>query len=244
LKIGRCCEKLKMFSEAFAFYKKSLDITKDYIWGLYYLGTLHIRTGRREEGLKFLRQAVDQSYENTEIVIRYCEELIKDNDNLDVAINVLTKTPELITENMDLMLILAKAYEKKDDNAKAIEVLEEAMMNKGFNSNPNKMFHLGLLYEKTMSFNKAIGIYKNILSINKDHIPSLCHLGGILSHAKEYKRAMKYFKYALSVDESLPFAHYGIGKIYQANNQIEEAMESYNKCLELDTKFYKYINVC
>jgi tetratricopeptide (TPR) repeat protein len=240
LKIGRCYEKMKMFNEAFLYYKKSLEITKDFLWGLYYLGSIYIRTGRRDEGLKFLKLAVDKNSQNSEIIIKYCEELIKDIDEVDNAINILTKSLDTISENSEILILLAKSYEKKENYAKAVEILEEAMILKDFNTNPKRMLYLGLLYEKALNFNKAVGLYKSILNVNKDHIPSLCHLASILLHAKEFKRAMKYYKYALSINDNLVFAHFGIGKIYQGNGQVEDAMKCFNKVLELDSKNHKY----
>ena len=73
-------------------------------------------------------------------------------------------------------------------------------------------------------YNKAINVYKTILTNDHGQIVALCHLASILSHAKEYKRAIKYYKHALSIDENLSFAHFGIGKIYQVNNLIEDFM--------------------
>lgn len=229
-----------MFNEAFAYYKKSLEITKDFLWGLYYLGSLYIRTGRRDEGLKYLKLSVEKNSQNSEIIIKYCEELIKDFDEVDNVITILSKCRDTITENSEILILLAKSYEKKENFSKAVEVLEEAMVLKDFNTNPKKMLYLGLLYEKALNFNKAINLYKSILTVNKDHIPALCRLASILLHAKEFKRAMKYYKYALTIEENLVSAHFGIGKIYQSNVQLEEAMRCYNKVLELDSKNFKY----
>ena len=239
VKIGRCCEKLSLYNEAILYYLKSLEITKDFLWGSFYLGLLYITIGRRDEGTKYLKLANDKNYQNSEIIHKYCSELIKDNDEIDTAIDILTKSLEYFSENCEILILLSKAFENKENYSKAIEVLEQAMLLKEFNSSVSRMLSLGILYEKGQNFNKAMNIYKNILSINKDHIPALCHLASILSHAKEYKRSMKYYKYALSVEENLSFAHFGIGKIYQANNQIEDAMIHYNKCIQNDTKNHK-----
>lgn len=242
VKIGRCYEKKKEYYQALANYKNSLEITKDYIWGIFYMGLILIKTGRKDEGIKCLKQAYEQNNNNinkTEIVIKYCEELIKDDDEIDVAIIILTKTIEAINDNSDIIILLSKAYEKKQNYVKAIEVLEEGLKIKDFYTNANKMFQLGVLYEKGQNFSKAISLYKNILIINKDHLQTLCHLASILSHAKEFKRAMKYYKYALTIDENLSFAHFGIGKIYQSTNQIQDALKYYNICLENDSKNHK-----
>ena len=242
VKIGRCFEKKKEYNQSLVNYKNSLELTKDFIWGIFYLGLLLIKIGRKDEGFKYLKQAYEQNNNNinkTEIVKKYCEELIKYDDEIDVAIVILSKTIETVLDNSDILVLLSKAYEKKENYIKAIEVLEEALKIKNFYTNANKMFQLGLLYEKGQNFNKAISLYKNILVLNKDHLQSLCHLASILSHAKEFKRAMKYYKYALTIDENLAFANFGIGKIYQSTNQIQDALKYYNICLENDSKNHK-----
>jgi len=221
-------------------YLKSIEISKNFLWGLFYLGLLYIKIGKRDEGIKYLKLSYENNKQYIEINIKYSRELLKDKDEYETAINILTNTLKSFPDNFDIILLLSKAYDKKELYNNAIEILEKAITHKDFKSNVKSMLNLGMLYEKSQNYNKAINVYKTILTNDHGQIVALCHLASILSHAKEYKRAIKYYKHALSIDENLSFAHFGIGKIYQVNNLIEDAMMHYNKCIENDSKNHKY----
>jgi tetratricopeptide (TPR) repeat protein len=241
IKIGRCYERMKDFESAQKQYKKSVEINSTFLWGLFHLGCVYSKQGKETEALLFLKKAYEIDMDSTDVIARYSDELIKSSnpDDIEYAIEILKKAKANYLGNVEILFGLGKAYDKKGLIKDSIAVLEEANTYSEFYSNPNKLFLLGVLYEKEKNFNKASQIYKNILALNKEHTLALVHLGYILQHAREYKRAHKYFKYALKIDSNLSFAHFGIGKIYQIMKNYEESMKHYEKCIESDKNNFK-----
>ena len=44
---------------------------------------------------------------------------------------------------------------------------------------------------------------------------------------------------ALKINSQLPFAYFGLGKIYQNLKKTEEAIEEYTNCIKYDSENYK-----
>ncbi len=197
--------------------------------------------GKNPKHFHFLKKAYDIDKDNTDLIAKYSEELIKskNTEDLEYGIEILKKAKANYLGNVEILFSLAKAYESKGNLREAISILEEANTYSEFHSNPNRLYLLAMFYEKEKNFNKATQIYKNILAINKEHTQSLVHLGFILQQAREYKRAHKYFKFALKIDPSLAFAHFGIGKIYQVMRNYDDAIVHYLQCIKFDINNYK-----
>jgi len=51
--------------------------------------------------------------------------------------------------------------------------------------------------------------------------------------AKEYKKAIKYYKKALKIDPDFPFAWDNLGLVYRKTEQYDKALEAYAKSMEL-----------
>jgi len=82
-------------------------------------------------------------------------------------------------------------------------------------------------------------MYKAVLGINPNHIEAIYHLTNILIQANEFLRAEKYYKHALTINNQLSFAYYGLGKIYQSLKKNEESMDEYANCIKYDPGNYK-----
>jgi tetratricopeptide (TPR) repeat protein len=243
VKAGRCFEKLEDFDKALKYYNKSIETDQGYLWGLFHLGSLQCRSEQQINGLKFLKKAYEMDKNNTDILVKYTHELIKtkEEEKLETAFVILKAAQQQNMDNVDLLITLSRYYEIKNNVIEAVNLLENANQQSEFYNNPHKLYFLGLIYEKNKSYTKAIQIYKNILALDKDHIQSMCRIGTLLSNAKEYKRAMKYFTYALKINPNLSYPYYGIGKIYYTLNELEEASTNFILALKYDQDNYKYL---
>ena len=178
---------------------------------------------------------------NVHFLVRYSEELAKSKNkkDLDIAIEILKNAKISFPNKIDIHITLSDVYLKINEFNKAIEILEEANRIGDFYNNADKLFKLGVVYEKINDYNKAVSVFKTVLNIKKDHTPSLCHVGFILASTKEYKRSLKYFKYAIKVNPELAYAYYGVAKIFQQIGNFEDALENYAICLEKNPNNYK-----
>ena len=225
----------------------------DYIWGYFYLSNILIKQSTSEdkynEGMKILEKAFEKNKKPQyfEISKKYCEELVKKNDStyIEKAVVILNKLAELYPEKVEIYYILSKAYEKQNDIKKTIEILEKANKHREFFINPDYLLSLGLAYEKNKEIKNAIEIFKTILNRNKEHIPSLTHLGRILLNLKKDKRALKYLNFALTLDDNNVIANFGVGKILQEdevedrNKNLLVALKHYQKVLSVDPKNHR-----
>jgi tetratricopeptide (TPR) repeat protein len=231
IKIGRCYERKSDLSSALKHYKKSIELSPNFLWGLFHIGCANSKLGNKSDALFYLKKAYDIDKDNTDVIAKFSEELIMSDNQEDtnLGLEILKKAKSNYIGNIEIMFSLAKAHERRGNIKEAISVLEEANTYSEFYSDPNRLYLLALLYEKEKFFSKATQIYKTILTLNKEHTQALMHIGFILQNAREYKRAHKYFKFALKIDPNLSHAHYGIAKIYQKMKSYDEAMDHYQK---------------
>lgn len=241
IKIGRCYASLNDEEKEIEYYKKALEFNPDQEWANFFMGTFFSKKSNREESLSFLKKAYLLDKSNVHFIVSYCDELSKSKikKDLDNAIEILKIAKISLPMKIDIHIKLSEIYEITNELNKAIEVLEEANRVGEFYNNTDKLFKLGVIYEKVNSYNKAVSIFKKVLFQKKEHTPSLCHLGFILASTKEYKRSLKYFKYAIKVNPDLAYAYYGIGKIFQQIGNYEDALENYANCLEKNPNSYK-----
>jgi len=257
VKIGICYEKLKDYENAIKYFKKSIE-EFDYIWGYYYIENLLLKaidpnSPETVKGKKYLEQAYEKNQvpQYFEISKRYCEELVKESDRdlVDKGIEFLKSLLEMYPEKVEVYYLLSKAYDKLGRINECISVLEKANKLRDFFLNPDYLFTLGIAYEKNKETKNAIEIFKSILQKNKEHIQSLTHLGRILLNMKEPKRAMKYFNFALTLDDNNALANFGVGKILQEDKEgtkeeieknLTDALKHYDKVIKMNDQHYKY----
>ncbi len=229
------------------FFKISIE-KFNYLWGHYHMGCIFINSNNPQEkleGLNYLKQAHslndDSNQNHLEISKKYGEELIKDDDDdiIDSGIEVLEGLLKLFPENVEIFYLIAKAFEKKEDMRKAINRLEIAHKIVDFYTNPDYLFYLGSLYEKNGSIKEAVDIFKSTLLRNKEHIPTLTNLGRILLNKKEDERAMKYFNFALTLEDNNILANFGNGKIFQDKQEYKKALDHYYKVIKIDPNHFK-----
>lgn len=241
IKIGRCYALLNDEEKEIEYYSKALDYNNEQEWANFFMGCALEKKKKTEESLVYLKKAYELDKSNVAFIIKYCEELSKLNHkrDIDVALEILKNGIITYPGKTDIHVCLSDIYLKMQDFTKAIEILEEANRNAEFYSNAEKLFKLGVVYEKINDFSKAISVFKTVLNLKKDHTPSLCHIGFILASTKEYKRSLKYFKYAIKVNPELGYAYYGIGKIFQQIENYDDALEYYAISLEKNPNNYK-----
>ncbi len=240
VKLGKCYEKLNNEYKAIDQYKKSIEITKDFVWGMFHLGWILCRKEDKGEGIKVLKRVLELDPTNNEIVIKLCDILFENEETVEEGLKIIKASKEKVRDiNVDLLICEAKGYDKIGNFEKAVFKLEQAYKFPEFQNDAEKLFLLAQEYQKVKNFSKASQTYKAVLSINQNHIPSLYHLSNILIQTGEYLRAEKYYKHALKVNNQLSFAYFGLGKIYQSLKKSEEAIEEYTNCIKNDPENYK-----
>ena len=222
-------------------YKKSYELNKEFPASIFHIGTI-LDKQNNEEAIKWFEKAYEKEKENVEYLRKYGDVLVrnKDNDNIQKGISILEKGLEFFLGNVDLMSSLAIGYERQSRLKEAIQLLELANNKESFFNNKSKVFQLACYYEKAKNFTKAVEQFKKVLILDKNNIEALLHIGFIYKSCKEYVKAFKCFNKIISNDPNNPHAYYGLGKLFQVmNNRDSEAIEYYNKCIQIDKKYSK-----
>lgn len=241
IKIGRCFEKQKDNEMAMKFYQKSIQFNRKYVMGLLHIGWLLSRIGDFEAGIEYLRAAYELAPENPDAITKFCLILIYFPSTVSDAYKILKRALALEPEVPQLIVAYAKSLSKLNppQEEKAIEILEDANLTvKDFSENIKAQYLLAVLYEQRNSLNKAIQLYKNILTLKKHHVPSLVRLGNIFANMKEYNRSLKYLMFALKLEENA-LANFGVGKVLQYTGDQAGALKYYNTCIEQNPRFHK-----
>jgi tetratricopeptide (TPR) repeat protein len=75
----------------------------------------------------------------------------------------------------------------------------------------------------------------NVASVSKDEKAILAYEKGIkYMQNKKYKKALKYFKKAIKIDDNFAFGWDNLGLTYRYLNKLDDALLAYQKSLEID----------
>ena len=241
VKIGVCYELLGKNEEALEHYKKSYELNKEFPASSFHIGAVYDKENN-EEAIKWFELAYEKEKENVEYLRKYGDILVRNKDKnlLQKGILILEKGLEFFTGNVDIMSSLAIGYEKQGRLKEAIQLLELANNKETFFNNKSKVFQLACYYEKAKNFTKAVEKFKRVLSLEKNNTEALLHIGFIYKSCKEYVKAFKCFNKIIANEPNNPHAYYGLGKLFQVmNNRDNEAIQNFNKCVEIDPNYYK-----
>ncbi|HLG02213.1 MAG TPA: tetratricopeptide repeat protein, partial [Bacteroidia bacterium] len=99
-------------------------------------------------------------------------------------------------------------------------------------------YHLGMYYQQTGRYDKAVVSYDNILRINPEHFDALFNLGVVHNRFLENPdKGIEYFNRAIIVDPKSPRGYYGRGVCYEKKGEKQKAIADYKMALEKDADF-------
>ena len=241
VKIGVCYELMNQTEEALAHYKNSYELNNEFPASIFHIGSIYDKNNR-EDAIKWFEMAYEKEKENVEYLRKYGDILVrsKNKDQIQKGILILEKGLEFFTGNVDIMSSLAIGYEKQGRLKEAIQLLELANNKESFYNNKSKVFQLACYFEKAKNFTKAVEQFKKVLALDKNNTEALLHIGFIYKSCKEYVKAFKCFNKIIANEPKNPHAYYGLGKLFQImNNKDNEAIQNYNKCVEIDPNYSK-----
>lgn len=104
-------------------------------------------------------------------------------------------------------------------------------------------YGLGMFYQETEEYDKAIIEYDSILRIDPKYKFAHYNLGYVhLVYLKVYSQAVKHFTNAIACDPKYAEAYYNRGYSYELMGDVQNAKTDYNKALELRTNYQKPID--
>ncbi|MFA4852356.1 MAG: tetratricopeptide repeat protein [Bacteroidales bacterium] len=104
-------------------------------------------------------------------------------------------------------------------------------------------YGLGMFYQETEEYDKAIIEYDSILRIDPKYKFAHYNLGYVhLVYLKVYSQSVKHFTNAITCDPKYVEAYYNRGYSYELMGDIQNAKTDYNKALELRPNYQKPID--
>ncbi len=113
------------------------------------------------------------------------------------------------------------------------------------NVNPQSVearYSLGMVYQQTNQFEKAIEMYKSIIQINPSYKFSYFNLGYIyLVHLEKYDSSAYYFTNAVKADTAYFEAYYNRGCSYELLKNYSRAEADYKRALQIKPNYEKAV---
>ena len=128
---------------------------------------------------------------------------------------------------------IGKILQNKGINNLSLEYFEKAAK---YVDHPNLPQDLAMIYLKKGQLDQAATKFKQAISYQSDEesmVPLYSKLGSIYLQLKRYKTAEIAFKDALKINPNFINAHYGLAGAYLRQNQQAEALEEFQKVIEL-----------
>jgi len=125
---------------------------------LYKLGWAYVRAKKFTDGVEVLKEAIILEPENSEVLTKIGEVLLRDEDNLEEAENFLKRALALNPEQTEAIVSMGRLMEKREKNEKAMEMYHKALKLPG--NHVHTYFYLAVLNEKMEFYRKAINHFK------------------------------------------------------------------------------------
>ncbi|GAB4134093.1 MAG: hypothetical protein Fur0041_06900 [Bacteroidia bacterium] len=105
------------------------------------------------------------------------------------------------------------------------------------------MYHLGMFYQETEDYNRALETYTTLLTVNPKHFDAHFNMGMI--HAVKLgkgnvtmvRKGMEYFNSCIQDEPQNPRGYYGRGYCHEALGDVTNAEKDYKKALEVDPQY-------
>lgn len=127
-----------------------------------------------------------------------------------------------------------------EDKREAIDsMLDKAMQIEKDTENENITYNLyrdaGFTYSKTQKYKDAVLYYQKAIALKPDLTAAIIDLAYILAYDNQYAQAKEWFNKSIAKDTTgQTYASYwGLGWLYEQTGEIDEAIASYEKCVNM-----------
>ena len=190
--------------------------------------------------IKLAPDAASLNYAKAEILYAYA--IYKgDIAFLDEAKTYLDYTLEMDSANIDALLLLAEYQTAEGETDKAMQNVIKAMK---FNDHlPRPYFVKGKIYEVLGNAELAESSYQTAIEMDANYYPAMIQLGMLYAN-QHNDLAITYYKSAIALKPNSLEAIRNLGLYYHFESRYEEARESFEKMMELDSTYEEsYFNM-
>jgi len=135
----------------------------------------------------------------------------------------------------EALVIKADAAFEEEDFKKALALLNEA--NAKEPNNDDILFKIAYILQKSGDNTEALKYYKQALEIDKNNEFIHNSMASIYRANGEFTSAKIHLKASLDIDDTNPITYYNYGNLLVDTQSDEEAVEMYEKAIELNPDF-------
>lgn len=156
--MGKVFENDKDNVNATLMYQKGVELNKLSGEAHFRLGWMYVRNGDKKKGLEHLKKALTFIPDNSELLTKLGEVLLKDQNTFNEAETYIKKALLLDNNIPDALVSMGRILDKQGNIDEAITCYEKAVRLP--NTNVNAFYHLGVLLEKRKDYKKSIQLFK------------------------------------------------------------------------------------
>ncbi|EID44192.1 bacteriocin-processing peptidase family protein [Parageobacillus thermoglucosidasius] len=222
--------------KAEAHYQKALEQEEKEVFAHLGLAYVMIQRGQREEAKRYLFDKRSLFAQNSEYLLNAGKMLLS-----YVAIKAEEKSAALAFLEEGLRLAqfdVAEAYEFYIEQLTEHSLVGRGMafLEKLVNERPadaNALCYLGVLYERSGMFSKAIGVYEQASKAQKSTFP-LYRLAEMYRAFERWDEAKRYYEACLEIDDAFAVAHLRLAVLNEMEENIDKQRFHLQKALEHD----------
>ena len=221
-------------SDAEKLYQQIIKDQPHHADALHLLGVLTAQSGRRSEGVEYIRRAIAIN-PSAEIYYSNLAQALLDQGSFDEAVIECREALRLNPNFVPAYNVLGAAQSGLGQYSGAAESYLQALRLKPDDSNAYN--HLGNICLAQGRVDKAIAAFQSALRFKPKFPEALNNLGKALNEKGMDAESLKAYRAALELKPDFAEAHNNIGVILHAHNQFDEAAAAYQMAIKLKPAF-------
>ncbi len=254
LTAGTIYQQQKEYEKAESAYKTALEINPEYALTHANFGALFVAQGNFSDAIEHLEIALNLN--NNEVVtqrtrlalpkiyIAYGNKLLQENNSLK-ALKYFEKAIAIDPDNSQTQYTIGLIYLSRNNLRKAVGHLEKTVE---FQPNNIKAHYaLADVHTQLQQYEKASNSYRKVMELNlnelfdNDKIEQQLKMIGVKSWiaSNDYDKAARSLLDIIATYPGNAEAHYYLAAIYEQYSYLDEALEEYQKVLEINPSHNK-----
>lgn len=214
---------------AIELYRMVLEENNNVAVAHYELGTLYALTGKEEQAVDQLAQAVSLDPGNKWYFESYTDVLMMQQD-FKTARNLLNDRIRNTNDNVDYQYKLANVYFLENKSRKAVKTLEQIEKEHGFSEKITLL--KANIYEKKGDFQKALREVKEILELFPESIQFHVVAAELAMKSKDEALAAAYYEQVFELDSLNIYALTNLTDYYREKKDFEKSFFYLNKSFQ------------
>jgi tetratricopeptide (TPR) repeat protein len=218
-------------------YRKALELYPKHPEAYVSLAQLLAVENRLEEALEIWRQMASQP-ELARTAFISIGNLLATRKKFEDAEQSYRRAIEVEPKESEAYLGLGLVYQRQGKLDDMERVLNEALI--AVPNDPQVYRLQAQLRQEQGRPDEAITLYRRIVELqpsNGGWSEAYEQIGSLMFKRKRYDEAEDALLMAAQIDPGNPAIHFGLGAVYEAQEQVERALGSYKKATEIDPKY-------